>query len=195
MAASREIHASGVTIKHFMMGCLLSSFQGKSLQVKSMMVTDINSDKVGPGMQLEELVPKYSMFIATMNSIDGPSHGFNGVGLGRNKKKGGDAKCKGKCNNCGKMGHKLKDCRAQKKSPFGTMQDENKGQSDKKDWCKYCVRGPHKEEDRYSKKAGKLTHASGQQMKVPRRKVALEIHQSKMFFIGLSCEADQCGFN
>ena len=33
MAASREIYASGVTIKHFMMGCLLSSFQGKSLQV------------------------------------------------------------------------------------------------------------------------------------------------------------------
>ena len=88
MAASREIYASGVTIKHFMMGCLLSSFQGKSPQVQSssMMVNDINSDKVGPGMQLEELVSKYSTFIATMNSIDGTSRGINGVGLDRNRK-------------------------------------------------------------------------------------------------------------
>ena len=70
MAASREIYASGVTIEHFMMGCLLSSFQGKSPQVQSMMVNDINSDKVGPGMQLEELVSNYSTFIATMNSIE-----------------------------------------------------------------------------------------------------------------------------
>ena len=38
MAASREIYASGVTIEHFMMGCLLASFQGKSPQVQSMMV-------------------------------------------------------------------------------------------------------------------------------------------------------------
>ena len=60
MAASREIYASGVTIEHFMTGCMLSSFQGKSPQVQSMMVNDINSDKVGPGMQLEELVSNYS---------------------------------------------------------------------------------------------------------------------------------------
>ena len=73
MAATREIYASGVTIEHFMMGyrCLLSSFQGKSPQVQSMMVNDINSDKVGPGMQLEELVSAYSTCIATMNSMDG----------------------------------------------------------------------------------------------------------------------------
>ena len=46
-----------------MMGCLLSSFQGKSLQlqVQSMMVNDINSQKVGPGMQLEDLVSAYYM--------------------------------------------------------------------------------------------------------------------------------------
>ena len=115
MAASREIYASGVTIEHFMMGCLLSSFQGKSPQVQSMMVNDINSDKVGPGMQLEELVSNYSTFIATMNSIDGPSRGINNAGLNGDRKKGGDAKFKGKCNNCGKMGHKSKDCRTEKK--------------------------------------------------------------------------------
>ena len=155
MAASREIYASGVTIEHFMMGCLLSSFQGKSPQVQSMMVNDINSDKVGPGMQLEELVSNYSTFIATMNSIDGPSRGINNTGLDGNRKKGGDAKFKGKCNNCGKMGHKSKDCR---KNPVGSVQDKHKGQSDKKDWCKYCMRGPHKEEDCYSKKAGKPPH-------------------------------------
>ena len=132
MAASHEIYASGVIIEHFMMGCLLSSFQGKSPQVQSMMVNDINSDKVGPGMQLEELVSKlkYSTLFATMNSIDGPSRGINGVGLDGNRKKGGNAKFK--CNNCGKMGHKSKDCRAQKKgSPVGNVQDKTK--SDKKD--------------------------------------------------------------
>ena len=98
MAASREIYASGVTIEHVMMGCLLSSFQGKSPQVQSMMVNDINSDKVGPGMQLEELVSNYSTFIATMNSIDFPSRGINtcNAGLDGNRKKGGDAKLKGK---------------------------------------------------------------------------------------------------
>jgi hypothetical protein len=83
------------------------------------------------------------------------------VWLDGNKKKGGDAKFKGKCNKCGKMGHKSKDCRAQKKgSPVGNVQDKNKNQSDKTDcsWCKYCMRGPHKEEDCYSKKAGKPPH-------------------------------------
>ena len=93
MAPSGEIYASGVTIEHCMMGCLLSSFQGKSPQVQSMMVSDINSDKVGPDMQLEELVSAYSTFIATMNSIAGPSRGINGVGQGEGKKKaGGGAK-------------------------------------------------------------------------------------------------------
>ena len=58
---------------------------------------------------------------------------------------------------------KLKGCvwdRVQKKNPVtvGNVQDKNKGQSDKKDWCKYCNKGPHKEEDCYSKKAGKPPH-------------------------------------
>ena len=156
MAASREIYASGVTIEHFMMGCLLSSFQGKFPQVQSMMVNDINSDKVGPGMQMEELVSNYSTSIATMNSINGPSRGIKNAGLKANGKKGGDAKFKGKCNNCGKMGHKSKDCRAQKKNPVGQVQEKPK--CDKKGWCKYCMRGPHKEDDCYSKKAGKAPH-------------------------------------
>ena len=65
--------------------------------------------------------------------------------------KSGDAKFRGKCNNCGKIGHKSKDCRAQKKNPVGSVQEKPK--SDKKDWCKYCLRGPHKEEDCYSKKS------------------------------------------
>ena len=108
-------------------------------------------------MQLEELVSNYSTFIATMNSIDGPSRGINKAGLNGNGKKGGDAKFKGKCNNFGKMGHKSKDCRAQKKNPVGQVQEKPK--SDKKDWCKYCMRGPHKEDDCYSKKAGKALTA------------------------------------
>ena len=57
------------------------------------------------------------------------------------------------------MGHKSKDCRAdKKKNPVGQVQDKTK--SDKKDWCKYCMRGPHKEEDCYTKnsKAGKPPH-------------------------------------
>ena len=71
-----------------------------------MMVNFINSDKVGPGMQLEELVSAYSTFIATMNSIDGPSRGINQSLKGGDRKKAGRAKFKGKCNNCGKLGHK-----------------------------------------------------------------------------------------
>ena len=43
VAASREIYASGMTIERLMMGNLLSSSQGKSPQVRSMMVSDINS--------------------------------------------------------------------------------------------------------------------------------------------------------
>ena len=122
MAASREIYASGVNIEHFMMGCLLPSFQGKSPQVQSMMVNEINSDKVGPGMQLEELVSAYSTFIAAMDSIDGPSRGINGVGQGEGKKKdGGGGKFKGKCNNCGKTGHKSKDCTKGKQNPVGNV--------------------------------------------------------------------------
>ena len=122
MAASREIYASGVTIEHFMMGCLLSSFQGKFPQVQGMMVNDINCDKIGPDMQLEELVSAYSTFIATMNSIDGPSCGINQSLKGGDGKKGGGAKFKGKCNNCGKPGHKSKDCTKQKvQNPVGNV--------------------------------------------------------------------------
>ena len=84
MAASREVCASGVTIEQFMMGCMLSSFQGKSPQVQSMMVNHINSDKVGPGMQLEELASAcllyfLSTFIATRNSIDGHAWAITAV--------------------------------------------------------------------------------------------------------------------
>ena len=64
MAASREIYASGATIEHAMMGCLLSSFQGKSPQVQSMMVNEINSDKVGPGIMKRRLPPvRWSCFL------------------------------------------------------------------------------------------------------------------------------------
>ena len=126
-----------------------------------MMVDDINSGKVGPGMQLEELVSAYSMFIATMNSIDGPSRGINNLhcGGGDGKKIGGGkgAKFKGKCNNCGKPGHKSSNCTKQKQNPAGNV-GEGKPKSDKKDWCKYCIRGPHKEEDCWAKKAGKPSH-------------------------------------
>jgi hypothetical protein len=43
-----------------------------------------------------------------------------------------------------------------RQNPVGPVQDKTK--SDKKDWCKYCMRGPHKEEDCYTKKAGKPPH-------------------------------------
>ena len=126
-----------------------------------MMANDLNSDKVGPGMQLEELVSAYSTFIATMNSIDGPSRGINGVGQGDGKKKGGaGAKVKGKCNNCGKTGHKSKDCTKGTQHPVhvGNVDQKPPRDQSKKDWCKYCVQDPHKEEDCYTKKAGKPPH-------------------------------------
>ena len=123
-----------------------------------MMVNDINSDKVGPGIQLEELVSNYSTFIAKMNSIDGPSRGINNAGLNGDRKKGGEAKFKGKCNNCGKMGHKSKDCRTDRKKTAPVGQVQQKGTVNKKDWCKYCMKGPHKEEDCYAKKNGNPPH-------------------------------------
>ena len=92
-----------------------------------------------PGMQLEELVSAYSTFIATMNSIDGPSRGINGVtvGQGDGEKKGGaGAKFKGKCNNCGKTGHKSKDCTKGPKNPVGNVDQKPPRDQSKKDWCK-----------------------------------------------------------
>ena len=178
MAASCEIYAFGVTIEHFMMGCLLSSFQGKSPQVQSMMVNDINSDKVGPGMQLEELISNYSMIIATMNSIDGPSCGINNAGLNRDCKKGGDAKFKGKCNNCGKTGHKLKDCRTDCKKTAPVGQVQQKGTVNKKDWCKYCMKGPHKEEDCYTKKNGNPPHLDSKCMPAKASCYCCPIHRA-----------------
>jgi hypothetical protein len=79
-----------------------------------------------------------------MNSMDGPSRGINNAGL--NGRKGGDrdAKFKGKCNNGGKMGHKSKDCRADRKKTAPVGQVQQKGTVNKKDWCKYCMKGPHK---------------------------------------------------
>ena len=144
----RHNYASRVTIKHFMTRCLLSSFQGNSLQVQSMMVNDINSDKVGPGIQLEERVSAYSMFITLMDGIDGPSCGINHPAAGDGKKKGGGAKFKCKCNNCGKPrpGHEYKDCTKQTvQNPVSNM--AQKSQADKNNWCPYRIRGPHKEED------------------------------------------------
>ena len=45
-----------------------------------------------------------------MNSIDGPSRGINQSIKGGDGRKGERATFKGKCNNCGKPGHKSKDC-------------------------------------------------------------------------------------
>ena len=158
MAASREICAVGVTIEHFMVGCMLSVFQDKSPQVQSMLVNDINSDKVGPGMQLEELVSAYSTFIVTINSIDGPSRGINGVGQGDGKTNGGgSAKSKGKCNNCGKTGHNSKNCTKGKQSPVVNVDQKPTRDQSKKDWCKCSLRGPHKEEDSYSEKGREIS--------------------------------------
>ena len=63
-------------------------------------------------LQLEELVSAYSTFIPTniMNRIDAPPRGINQSLKGGDGTKGGGAKFKGKCNSCGKPGHKSKDC-------------------------------------------------------------------------------------
>ena len=51
---AREIYASKVTIEHYIMQCAFKSFEGKNTQVQGMIATDINSDKVKPGMSLDE---------------------------------------------------------------------------------------------------------------------------------------------
>ena len=54
--------------------------------------------------------PTLLPLLLSMNCIAGPSRGINQSLKGGDEKKGGGAKFKGKCDNCGKPGHKSKDC-------------------------------------------------------------------------------------
>ena len=63
--------------------------------------------------------------------------------------------------NCGKTGHKSKDCTKGKQNPVGNVVQKPFRDQFKKDWCKHCLRGPHKEEDCYSKKAAREASPSG----------------------------------
>ena len=76
----------------------------------------------------------------------------------RKKEDGGGVKFKVKCNNCGKTGHKSKDCTKGRQNPVGNVDQNPPPDQSKKDLCKYCLRGPHKKEDCYTKTAGKPQH-------------------------------------
>ena len=45
-----------------------------------------------------------------------------------------------------------------RQTPVGNVDQKPPRDQSKKDWCKYCLRGPPKEEDCYSKKGGKPPH-------------------------------------
>ena len=153
MAKAREVYASGLTIEHYIMHCAFKSFAGKNTQVQGMIAEDINSEKVGPDMPLEELATRYSVFLSTLqagnkgvNSIapsnkcsycDKPGHSakdcrkrLSDEADKKKKKKGAKTSSAsttftGKCNHCGKQGHKAVDCRKK------AAEDKDKQQGDK----------------------------------------------------------------
>ena len=95
IARAREVYSSRLTIEHFIMHCAFKSFDGKSSQVQSMIAMDINSDKVGPEMNLEELANNYSTFLSTLSAGKSTGAPTNTV----------------RCSFCKNKGHSEKDCR------------------------------------------------------------------------------------
>ena len=56
-----EVFQSQVTLEYWMMDCAFKSFEGKTMQVQSMIVEDIdNKDAVCPGMNVDRLANKYA---------------------------------------------------------------------------------------------------------------------------------------
>ncbi len=111
---AREVYSSKLSIEHFIMHCAFKSFEGKNTQVQSMIASDINSDKVGPDMSLEQLAGNYSQFLSTL-SAGKTNPKINNV--------------KDTCNYCGKAGHYERDCR---KKIYDKGQDPNKDQPNAK---------------------------------------------------------------
>ena len=91
----REVYESGATLEHFIMQCAFKSFEGRHREAQAMIVEDINSDAIKPGMNLDRLAGKYASFIATMNA--GKTTGkINYTGI--------------TCHNCGQTGHVKARC-------------------------------------------------------------------------------------
>ncbi len=111
---AREVYSSKLSIEHFIMHCAFKSVEGKNTQVQSMIASDINSDKVGPDMSLEQLAGNYSQFLSTL-SAGKTNPKINNV--------------KDTCNYCGKAGHYERDCR---KKIYDKGQDPNKDQPNAK---------------------------------------------------------------
>ena len=110
---AREVYSS---IEHFIMHCAFKSFGGKNTQVQSMIASDINSDKVGPGMSLEQLAGNYSQLLSTLTA-------------GKTNPKINNVK--DTCNYYGKPGHYERDCR---KKIYDKGQDPSKDQPNPKGW-------------------------------------------------------------
>ena len=89
---------------------------------------------------------------------------------------------KGKCNNCGKFGHKSKDCRDKKgnKNGKGKNNDKNKDSDSKPfKWnCHYCKKPGHKAQDCFKKKRD-------QEQKGETAKTAQEKNEEEMSFVML----------
>ena len=79
-----------------------------------MVEAEVNSDKVGPDMSLEQLARNYSQFLLT------PSAGKTNPNINN---------VKGTCNYCGKAGHYERDCR---KKIYDKGQDPSKDQPNPK---------------------------------------------------------------
>ena len=120
------------------MHSFFKSFEGKNSQVQAQIAKDINSDKVGPDMNLDALVTDYSTFLSTLNAgkISGK---INQV----------------KCTKCNKKGHTASECRGGSKGGKGGKGDKakpinaagGKGGKGDKPKCTKCGKIGHKADD------------------------------------------------
>ena len=119
MARAREVISSGVTIEHYIMMCAFRSLNEKCRDVQSMITKDINDGIVGPSMDFDGVMTRYSAHIQTMAS------GKNG--------KLNLMETPVKCSYCKKPGHTADKC-------FTKQNDEKRKAEEKKNGDK----PPHK---------------------------------------------------
>merc|ERR1712138_211947 len=68
MAATREIFASGVTMEHFVLQCIMQSFKNSNRDVQGQITRDINSLEAGNSVNFEELYSKYVRYLSTLQA-------------------------------------------------------------------------------------------------------------------------------
>ena len=137
---AREVFASNLTVEHFIMQCAFKSFEGKERQVQGLIVQDINSDDIKPGMNLDLYASKYSSFVATIDS---------GRSAGKLVQSATTPK---HCTHCNKDGHTVDVCRKrirQEKAAKAeqAQSDDATSADEEEEPCTYCNREGHTENE------------------------------------------------